>query len=156
MNKNLQWLLETGDVTARRTLAICDNDTEEIEYYVTEYSMNSKYLGPMKWWCTWKNPMCNRQDLILRGSFYVNDARARLYFPASLDTRIPPENREDLGEWLERQGLDHYDKFDIIVATKGYNVNRLDHAVEIEPLDCPFENIHAIEDVVREYMADLN
>jgi hypothetical protein len=155
MNKELEYLLGTGDVTDVRSLAICDNATDEIEYYVTQYEMNSK-LGPMNWWCTWKNPEQKDKDLWLRGSFYVNDARARLYFPACLDTRIPPENREGIDEWLKEFGLKKYDKFNIIVATKGLNPNRLDYAVEIAPKHCDYNEIHAIDEVVAEYQRDLD
>lgn len=57
--------------------------------------------------------------------------------------------------WLVRYGLEYYDKYDVIVETKGYNINRLDHAVEIEPMDCCFDNIHAIDEILTEYLAKL-
>lgn len=154
MNKDLEYLLATGDVLDFKTFAIVDNETEQVEYYVTQYDMTSA-LGPLNWWCTWKAPECKERRLWLRGSFYENEARARLYFPASLDTRIPPENRDGIEEWLQRYGLTQYDKWDIIEVTGGYHVNRLDHDIRVEARHCPYDKIHAIEEIVAEYQRIL-
>lgn len=155
MNKILKELIESDSFVSAKTLGIYDIETDQIEYYVTQYDMVSA-LGPMQWWCTWKAPECNNRRLWLRGSFYVNQARARLYFPACLDTRIPPENRYKIDEWLARHNLDHYDKWDIIVETKGLNPNRLDYALEIPVKHCPYDQIHAIEEIVAELNRTLN
>lgn len=154
MNEILKRLIDTGDIVDYKTLVLLDNKTDAVEYYVTEYSMNSR-LGPFKWWCTWLADECTDEVLRLRGSFYKNVARARMYFPPALDTRIPPENREGITEWLAKHGLDHYDKWDMIVETGGYNVNRVDHVKVVEPRHCTREQIHAIEEIWDEYNRGL-
>lgn len=61
MNKQLEYLLNTGDVLKKRTLKfVIDN---EIVAYTTEYTMRTK-LGPFVWYLTWKADTCNDQDFV--------------------------------------------------------------------------------------------
>lgn len=153
MNKHLEYLLNTGDITGKRSLEFYKDDI--IIAYTTEYHMNSK-LGPMNFWITWKHPECNDPRLLRGASIYIHDARARLYFPAYLDTRIPPPNREGLEELQVEWGIKEYNKFDWIIATKASSPIKLGLVREIEPKDCPIDEIHAIEEIVEEYHRTLN
>lgn len=152
MNKDLEFLINTGDIIKRRSLEFYDSDC--VIAYTTEYHMNSK-LGPLKFWITWKDDRCLDSDKLRFASIFIHDARARLYFPAYLDTRIPPENREDLDELQKKWGIKEYDKFDWVVATKAKSPIKHGLVREIEPVDCPIEEIHAIEEIVEEYQRVL-
>ena len=155
MNEILEKILKSEMFVSAKTLGVYDLETDLIEFYITQYEMTTP-LGPMQWWCTWKAPECQDRNLWLRGSFYENDARARLYFPACLDTRIPPENRVDIDEWLARHHLDHYDKWDIVVETKAIHPCRKDYVKEIPVKHCPYEKIHAIEEIWDEMHRELS
>lgn len=148
MNSNLKYLYDTGDILKRRTLMF-EIEGEPVAY-VTEFQMNSK-LGPMKWYLTWKDKNQHNKVYLQVASIMIHDARARLYFPAFLDTRIPPENRERLEELLDHFGLDHYDKWDFIIATKANSPIKPGNVHEIANIECPFDEIHAIEEIVEEY-----
>jgi hypothetical protein len=71
-----------------------------------------------------------------------------------LNTRIPPESREGIDGWLKGFGLEKYDKFDIIVATKGLNPNRLDYVEELATRHCDFDCIAGIDAVITEVMKE--
>ena len=168
MNKDLEYLLSTGDVVRKRTLRFFFNRTHtQFEFvdcdwregsipvgYTTQYEMNSA-LGPFKWYLTWLDPECPDYSYASSCSIRLYKARARTYFPAYLDTRIPPENRVDLREILDRFGLEEYDKFDLVKATKAYSPIKLGNVCEVEPLDCPYDDIHEIEEIVKEYQRVL-
>lgn len=153
MNKDLEYLYKTGDILKRRTLQFVID--EEPVAYVTEFQMTSA-LGPFKWYLTWKDVNQNDKMKLEQASIMIHDARARVYFPAFLDTRIPPENREDLEELMQKYHLDHYDKFDFIIATKARSPIKAGTVHEIENIDCPFDEIHAINEIVAEYHRTLN
>lgn len=56
MNDVLKRLLDSGDITYKRTLQfVVDN---ELVAYTTQYEMNG-LLGPFKWYLTWKAETCN-------------------------------------------------------------------------------------------------
>ena len=152
MNDILRKIEDSGDVTNKRTLQYFVEG--ESVAFVTEYHMNSE-LGPFKWYLTWKD--VNQHDKLKLGfaSIMVNNARARLYFPAFLDTRIPPENREDLADILDKYNLDHYDKFDLIIATEAKSPIKAGYVKEISNVNCPFDKIHAIDEIYREYKRTL-
>ena len=88
---------------------------------------------------------------------YIHDAKARLYFPPFLDTRIPPNNREEpqRTQLMTKYGLKEYDKFDYVIATKGVSPIKPGTVEPWEPLDCPFDTIHAIEEIKDEYLRTL-
>lgn len=153
MNKDLEYLINTGDITKRRTLEFYKGDL--IIAYTTEYHMNS-LLGPMKFYITWKHPDCQDKYLLSFASIWIHDARARLYFPAYLDTRIPPENREGIEELQAYYHVGEYDKFDWIIASKAKSPIKPGMVREIEPMDCPYDEIHAIDEIVTEYHRTLN
>lgn len=152
MNKDLEFLYSTGDIVKRRTLQF-DIEGEPVAY-VTEFHMRTA-LGPMKWYLTWKDEAQHNKYWLAQASIKIHDARARLYFPAFLDSRIPPENREDLQYWLDRFGLKEYDKFDIAIASRGKSPIKAGTVHEIENRECPFEEIHAIEEIVAEYQRTI-
>lgn len=154
MNNILKQLLDTGDIIRKRTLHFIVEG--EPTAFTTEYTMNGT-LGPFKWYVTWKDENCktNREFKWRQASIFIHDARARLYFPPYLDTRIPPKNREGLEEILERFHVPVYDKFDLIVATKAKSPIKAGYVEEIEPIDCDFEEIHAIEEIWDEYERTL-
>lgn len=155
MNVVLKKLLDTGDIFKTRTLQFYEGDTNIA--YVTEYSMHSA-LGDFKWYVTWKDENCDNKSYLEAASIYIHDARARLYFPAFLDTRIPPDNREEpqRSELMQKYGLKEYDKFDYVIASKGYSVIKLGLVREVSPINCPIDNIHAIEEIWDEYKRTLN
>lgn len=153
MNKDLAYLLSTGDVISKRSLAL-HNDVQDV-CYTTEYLMNSA-LGPFKFWITWINPENIDFEICKVIPMVKYAARARLYFPAYLDTRIPPENREGLQQILDYFGLKEYDKYDLIIASKGKNTHKYGQVRPIEPTDCDFGFIHAIDEIVTEYKRTLN
>lgn len=148
MNKDLQFLLDTGKVKSKRSLAFVHEGMQCV--YVTEYLIDA-YLGPFKFYVTWMNPCCTNTQLLNIASIYIHPARARLYFPSFLDVRIPPENRVGIRGILDTYDIKDYDKFDLIIATGGYSPISWGHVVPIEPVDCDFEVIHAIEEIVAEY-----
>ena len=154
MNKDLEYLLNTGDVVRKRTLNFYIGETSVA--YTTEYSMNTQ-LGPFVWYLTWKDPECKDTELPKAASIYIHDARARMYFPAYLDTRIPPANREkeQLDYLMKKFGLKEYDKFDFVIATKGSSPIKLGLVREVPPKDCPYDTVHAIEEIVEEYQRVL-
>lgn len=168
MNKDLEYLLSTGDIIGKRTLQFfmnrleTDITTADCDFRVgsipvafsTEYLMEGK-LGPFKWYITWIDKNCPDKKLAREASIYIHDARARLYFPAYLDSRIPPENREDLQHFLDRYGMEEYDKFDMVKNTKAWSPIKLGNVREIEPIDCDLDEIHAIEEIVEEYKKTL-
>lgn len=150
MNEVLQYLLNTGDVVRKRTLHFIRE--EGPVSYTTEYTMNAA-LGPFVWYITWLDPECPDKKLGESASIYIHDARARMYFPPFLDTRIPPANREQpqLQQLMDQYGLKEYDKFDFVVATKGLSPIKRGWVELCEALDCPYEEIHAIEEIYEEY-----
>lgn len=154
MNEILKRLKETGDIKQLRTLVYSIDDDEVA--YVNEYKMNT-ILGPFTWYCTWRAPEQHDAMKLCRASIRIHDARARVYFPAFLDSRIPPANREpcQLIELLEKYGMKEYDKFDFIIATKGKSPIKLGLVKEIENVECPYDEIHEIEEIWKEYNRDL-
>lgn len=168
MNSHLQYLLNTGDVVNKRTLQFFMNrletstTLEDLDFregsisvaYTTEYMMNS-VLGPFKWYLTWLAPDCPDRKLAQNASIVIHDARARMYFPPYLDTRIPPENREGLEQILRRYKLSEYDKFDLVKATKGWSPIKLGNVREVDARDCPYTIIHAIDEIIEEYKRTL-
>ena len=149
MNKDLQFLIDTGDIVKRRTLLLSKDEIPIA--YTTEYHMNSE-LGPMKFYITWKHPACNDAKLLMLASIKIRDARARLYFPAYLNTRIPPANRVGYEELAAKWGITgEYDKFEWAVKTKAKSPIKSGTVEEIEPIDCPYDDIHEIEKIVKEY-----
>lgn len=150
MNKILKDILDSGMVTKKRTLEYYID--ESTVAYVTEYHMNTD-LGPMRWWCTWA--ACDIPEYLKYASVTVYYARARLYFPAFLDTRIPPENREGLDVLMQKFGLKEYDKFDFVIATKGKSPIKAGLVREVEPRDCDRDDIHAIEEIWEEMHRQL-
>ena len=155
MNKDLAFLLNSGDVCGKRTLLFTIDD--EPVAYTTEYHMQTK-LGPFKWWLTWRHPSCTDRHKTEWASITVYDARARVFFPAYLDCRIPPANREEpqLSEILTSLGLSEYDKFDICVRSGAHSPIKPGYVQEVAPLDCPYEDVHAIDEIVTEYLAELS
>lgn len=154
MNKQLEFLLNTGDIIKKRTLKFVID--EEIVAYTTEYTMHTK-LGPFVWYITWKSDNCNDPKKLEWASIMIHMARARMYFPAYLDTRIPPANRESkqLKEILARFGMTEYDKFTLITRSHGFSPIKPGLVYEVEPMDCQIEEIHAIEEIVKEYNKEL-
>lgn len=152
MNKILQKLLDSGDILSRRSLRFFIENTTVA--YTTEYYMDGA-LGPFKWYVTWKSDECNEPNLLMHASIYIHDARTRLYFPAYLDCRIPPENNVDIKFILARYHIPEYDKFDLIMAEKGWTPVHAGMIEEIEAVDCPLDEIHAIEEIWDEYKRTL-
>lgn len=149
MNKDLQFLLNTGNIIGKRSLEFYEGDT--IIAYTTEYHMDAN-MGPLSFWITWKHPDCNDKDILRAASIHIHDARARLYFPAYLDTRIPPINREGLEELQKEWGIKEYDKFEWAIKTEARSPIKRGMVREIEPIDCNLDEIHAIEEIVEEYL----
>lgn len=152
MNKTLKALLDSGDILNKRSLKFIIHG--ETVAYTTEYHMTGA-LGPFKWYTTWKSETCNDPDKLMHASIYIHPARARLYFPAYLDSRIPPENREDLEEILKRFNVPKYDKFDLAIAGRAKTPVHAGTVEEIPPIDCPMDEIHAIEEIWDEYKRTL-
>lgn len=154
MNKDLQYLLNTGNITGKRTLRVIREEGPVA--YVTEYRMNSK-LGPFTWYIVWLDPECPDREIAKTASIYIHDARARMYFPPFLDTRIPPENRVEpqRTKLMRKYGLKEYNKFDYVIATKGLSPIKKGYVIEVEPKDCEYDEIHAIEEIVQEYHRTL-
>ncbi len=88
MNKELEFLINTGNIVKRRTLEFYEDDISIA--YTTEYLMNAN-MGPLNFWIAWINHNCADESLLRAASIHIHDAR--LYFPEYLDTRIPIENR---------------------------------------------------------------
>lgn len=148
MNEILSKLLNSGDLVSRKSLALIG------EYgavaYTTEYLMNSK-LGPMKFWITWKEETYPDKRRWEEASIYIHDARARLYFPPYLDTRIPPANRVGIRGILDSFGIEEYDKFELVVRSGGESPIKYGSVTRIPARDCEFDEIHAIEEILEEY-----
>lgn len=152
MNDTLKALLNSGDITKKRSLKFTIDN--EVVAYTTEYHMNG-VLGPFKWYTTWKAEACNDRSKLINAGIYIHDARARLYFPGYLDSRIPPENNVDIENILRRHGLSEYDKFDLIIAGRAWTPVHAGTVEEISPIDCPLNEIHAIEEIWQEYKRTL-
>lgn len=152
MNSILQNLLNSGDIISKRSLRFYIGDITVA--YTTEYYMNG-VLGPFKWYVTWKDADCHDPDLLCHASIFIHDARARLYFPAYLDGRIPPEHRVDIKSILKRYNIPEYNKFDLIIAGKARTPVHAGLVEEIDPIDCPLDEIHAIEEIWQEYKRTL-
>ena len=154
MNTILKKLLDSGDIYKVRSLHF-DIDGRPVSY-TTEYSMHGE-LGDFKWYVTWLDPNCKSPDDAKVASIYIHDARARLYFPAFLDTRIPPENRDEpqRSELMRQYGLKEYDKFDYIIASKGESPIKYGIVHKIAPVHCEYDEIHAIEEIWDEYKRTL-
>lgn len=152
MNNTLKALLESGDIISKRSLKFVIDD--EIVAYTAEYHMNG-VLGPFKWYTTWKSETCNEYLKLINAGIYIHPARARLYFPAYLDSRIPPENNEDIENILRRHNVHKYDKFDLIIAGRAWTPVHAGTVEEISPIDCPMDEIHAIEEIWAEYKRTL-
>ena len=154
MNKQLAYLLNFGDVVGKRTLKFVVDG--EITAYTTEYKVNTK-LGPFTWYLTWRAETCDDPKKLIWASITKYEVRARTYFPAYLDTRIPPANRESeqLKQILSMYGLREYDKFELIAKTHGRSPIKAGLVYEVEPRDCEYDNIHEIEEIVEEYNAEL-
>lgn len=152
MNKILKALLDSGDIVSKRSLKFVINN--EIVAYTTEYLMNG-YLGPFKWYTTWKSDTCNEHLKLINAGIYIHPARARLYFPGYLDSRIPPENRDNIEEILRAYNIPEYNKFDLIIAGKARTPVHAGTVEEIPPIDCPMDEIHAIEEIWDEYKRTL-
>lgn len=148
MNKILHDLLASGDIIYKRSLKFIIDD--EIVAYTTEYYMNGA-LGPFKWYITWKSETCTDSLKLINAGIYIHPARARLYFPAYLDSRIPPENNLDIENILRRHNVPKYDKFDLVIAGKAWTPVHAGTVEEIPPVDCPLDEIHAIEEIWEEY-----
>lgn len=153
MNKILQDLLNSGDIVGKRSLRFYIKDTTVA--YTTEYNMNGA-LGPFFWYTTWKDRDCNDPKLLAHAGIFIHPARARLYFPGYLDSRIPPENNVDIYWILKRYNIPEYNKFDLILAEKAYTPVHAGLVEEIEPIDCDLDEIHAIEEIWDEYKRTLN
>ncbi len=52
----------------------------------------------------------------------------------------------------KKWGIDEYDKFEWAVKTEVKSPIKLGMVREIEPRDCDFEEIYAIDEVVAEYL----
>lgn len=149
MNKDLEYLINSGDIVGKRTLRFYLNDITIA--YTTEYKMNSP-LGPMKFYVTWKDENCDDAVLLDLASIRMYAARARLYFPAYMDTRIPPPNRVGYEELAAKWGVvGEYDKFEWAVKTKCGSPIKRGLVEEIEPTDCSYDFINEIEKIVAEY-----
>lgn len=152
MNKILRKLLDSGDVLNKRSLRFFIKDITVA--YTTEYEMDGA-LGPFKWYTTWKDKDCNDPKLLMHAGIYIHPARARLYFPGYLDSRIPPENNVVIKQILKKYNIREYNKFDLIIAGKAYTPVHAGQVEEIEPTDCDISEIHAIEEIWQEYKRNL-
>ena len=152
MNSILEQLITSKDFVSKKTLALIGGYGAVA--YTTEYLMNSK-LGPLKFWITWKEPTYPDKEKWQEASIFIHDARARLYFPAYLDTRIPPENREGIKGILDSFNMDEYDKFELVVRSGGKSPIKFGYVVRLPARDCEFDEIHAIDEVLEEYFRKL-
>jgi len=151
-NEILRKLLNTGDIFSCRTLLYIIEQMPVA--YITEYKMHS-VSGDFNWYVTWKHEDATDIEMLKNASIFIHDARARLYFPAFLDTRIPPANRDGLEEILNRFSMTEYDKFELIKRSKGLSPIKAGCVEEIEAVDCWMQEIHAINEIWDRYCMSL-
>lgn len=151
-NEDLRFLLGTGTIYSKRSLIYIIEDKPVS--YTTEYLMHGKE-DDFAWYTTWAHPVCNDPELLWKASILYPSmmARARFYFPAFLNQRIPPANREEpqLSQILKSFGMDTYNKFTLICRSGGVTPITKGYVEEIDPIDCDRESIHAIEEIVMRY-----
>lgn len=146
MNEMLQEMVSSGDIKSHRTMLYHITDIPVA--YVSEYIMDSN-LGPFTWYLTYIYSLGTDRELAEHADIVKYIARAKLFMPAFLERRFPPENREDIESYLAEKGLKEYNKFDILNKTRGKAFAMIGNVHEVAPKHCRYNDIFCIDQIYK-------